>query len=268
MARSLLCDSATTSPTDWILKRILLAAGFGLALACVQTAALGQRVPVVGAGRGGGGRVGSPVRPVVPRPLPTAMPRPRFVGGPHFVRAGSGNFGFGVHPIHVFRHRRFLARRLFAFVPGFNFAWWPSCGPAWAWGWGFDCYPSPIYGYGFENYVTVQPYVGPAYIYGGEERDLVWLYLKDGTVLGVDDYWFVDGQMHYTTFEEGLIKPLEHVKPFDELDVQKTVFVNSRRGFRVVMRDEPWEKYLKDHPDLTPPELTAPELPPPQKNQP
>jgi len=34
-----------------------------------------------------------------------------------------------------------------------------------------------------------------------------------------------------------------------------------RRGFRLVFRDEPWQQYLKDHPDLTPPDLA-----PPQKN--
>jgi hypothetical protein len=31
--------------------------------------------------------------------------------------------------------------------------------------------------------------------------------------------------------------------------------VNSRRGFRVVMRNEPMEQYLRDYPDLDPPLL-------------
>jgi hypothetical protein len=35
-----------------------------------------------------------------------------------------------------------------------------------------------------------------------------------------------------------------------------------RRGFRMAFRDEPWQQYLKDHPDLTPPDLA-----PPQKDQ-
>jgi hypothetical protein len=51
------------------------------------------------------------------------------------------------------------------------------------------------------------------------------------------------------------------VIPFDELDLQRTIDVNTRRGFRMVLRDEPWQQYLKDHPDLTPPDLR-----PPQKN--
>jgi hypothetical protein len=45
------------------------------------------------------------------------------------------------------------------------------------------------------------------------------------------------------------------------LDVQKTIDVNTRRGFRVVMRNEPMEQYLRDYPDLTPPLLQ-----PSQKN--
>jgi hypothetical protein len=35
--------------------------------------------------------------------------------------------------------------------------------------------------------------------------------------------------------------------------------VNTRRGFRVVMRNEPLEQYLRDHPDLTPPLLERPQ---------
>ena len=51
----------------------------------------------------------------------------------------------------------------------------------------------------------------------------------------------------------------EDAAPIGDLDVQKTVDVNTRRGFRVVMRDEPVEQYMHDHPDLTSPLL---ELPP------
>jgi hypothetical protein len=114
------------------------------------------------------------------------------------------------------------------------------------------------YGYGFENYVTLQPYEVPAYLYASEERELVWLYLKDGTVYGVSDYWFVNGQVHFIAVEEGGAKSVEQTIPFGDLDVQKTVDVNARRGFRVVMRDEPIEQYMHDHPDLTPPLLEPP----------
>jgi hypothetical protein len=86
----------------------------------------------------------------------------------------------------------------------------------------------------------------------------VWLYLKDGTAYGVSDYWFVNGQVDFIAVEEGGAKSVEQTISFADLDVQKTVDVNARRGFRVVMRDEPIEQYMHDHPDVTPPLLKPP----------
>jgi hypothetical protein len=140
---------------------------------------------------------------------------------------------------------------------GFNSLWWPTCAPSL--GWEFDCYPVPFHGFDFENYIAQQTYVSPVYLYGGEERDLIWLYLKDGTVYGVTDYWLVNGQMHFSMVEDDPTKLAEHVIPYDELDVQKTIYVNTHRGFRIVFRDEPWQQYLKDHPDLTPPDVPPPQ---------
>jgi hypothetical protein len=125
--------------------------------------------------------------------------------------------------------------------------------------WGFDCYSSALYGFGFENYVTLPTYEDSLYLYGGAERDLVWLYLKDGTGYGVTDYWLVNGQMHFSLAEDDPTKRAEHAIPYDELDVQKTIYVNTHRGFRIVFRDEPWQQYLKDHPDLTPTDVPPPQ---------
>ena len=133
-------------------------------------------------------------------------------------------------------------------------------------GWGYDCYPVPFYGYGLGNYVPLQTYENPVYVYVPEERDLVWLYLKDGTVYDVTDYWFANGQVHFSMLEDDPTKPAEHVVPYNELDVQKTTYVNTRRGFRIVFRDEPWQQYLKDHPDLTPPDVPPSDLQPAQEN--
>jgi hypothetical protein len=83
----------------------------------------------------------------------------------------------------------------------------------------------------------------------------VWLYLKDGTAYSVRDYWFVDGQVHFIAVEQGGAKSVEQTIPLRDLDAPKTIDVNSRRGFLVVMRDEPLEQYLHDHPALTPPLL-------------
>jgi hypothetical protein len=142
---------------------------------------------------------------------------------------------------------------------GFNPAWWPTCGASW--GWGFNCYPLPFYTYGFDNRLTPQAYETPVYSYGREEHELVWLYLKNGTVYRVTDYWFVNGQAHFTMIEDDPTKPIEHVIPFDELDMQKTTYINTHRGFRIVYRDAPWQQYLRDHPDVTPTDM-----PPPQNN--
>ena len=95
-------------------------------------------------------------------------------------------------------------------------------------------------------------------MYGDYRRDLPQLYLKDGTMYSVTDYWLVDNQLHFTMIEEGGTKSVEHVIGFDELDLQTTIDVNTQRGFRFVLRNEPLEQYLRDHPDQTPPLWSAP----------
>jgi hypothetical protein len=57
--------------------------------------------------------------------------------------------------------------------------------------------------------------------------------------------------------EEDGTKAAEQVIPFDKRDLQKTD-ENTRRGFRFVLRNEPFEQYLRDHPDVTPPVETLP----------
>jgi len=114
-------------------------------------------------------------------------------------------------------------------------------------------------GYGLGNYLSgsnalyeTQPYEVPAYqplyLYSGPQRELVELYLKDGTVYDVTDYWVVDNEMHFTMTEDG--KSVEHTIPFDNLDLQKTIDVNTQRGFHFTLRNEPIEQYLQDHPEI------------------
>ncbi len=145
---------------------------------------------------------------------------------------------------------------------GWNALWWQGCGPFSLWY--FGCNTAPLYGYGlggygFGNYLSgssmqyePQPYEVPAYqplyLYSGPQRELVELYLKDGTVYEVTDYWLVNDELHFTTTEDG--KSVEHTIPFDDLDLQKTVDVNTQRGFHFVLRNEPMEQYLQDHPDI------------------
>ena len=203
-----------------------------------------------------GGRM-APPRVFVPPPPAHPISRPPAFTGPRPATAEPHTFHFHQGPVNTFRQHVFFGPQFFRFGPGwwFNYGWWPNyCPYYWSWGLGYGL---PFYGdgHGFENYVTLPAYEYPVYVYVPEGRDLVWLYLKDGNVYRVTDYWFVNSQVHFITFEEGGAKSTEKVMAVDELDLEKTIDVNTRRGFRVVMRDEPLEQYLRDHPDANPPLL-------------
>jgi hypothetical protein len=132
---------------------------------------------------------------------------------------------------------------------GYSSFWWP-CAPYW--GWGFACSSLPSYGYGFGS--SAAPfYVPPTYALSDAGRTLPRLYLKDGSVIEVTDYWVVGDQLHFTLEGETGAESGGHVIDFDQLDLQKTINVNTRLGFRFVLRDEPVEQYLRDHPDEEPP---------------
>ena len=279
-----LAGSFLKNLTGSILKKILFVAACVLGCVWVLTPALAQRPGVHPGGGGrpiGGGRMGAP--PSAPIARPPILRGPRGAGpraaGPRFGGIGPfgprGSLGFRPGPIPFFRSRLFFGAPFFRpevnmrFVGGLkvNSLWWPTCGPSlgWTWGAGFECYPFPFYGYnygpyGVGNNLIPEMYESPVYVYGGDSRDLIWLYRKDGAAYPVVDYWLVNGEMHFKMAEDDPTKPTDHAIPYGDVDVQKTIYVNSHRGFRVVFRDEPWQQYLKDHPDLTPPDV-----PPPQK---
>jgi len=219
---------------------------------------------------------GGPVGPRGPAAAPRGVPSiasPHVVGppmvragvrGPHFIVRPR----FGITPITAhfvprpgfgFRGRRFagLFVPLYRFPLGYGFhgVWWPTCAPALGemWNWGYNCYPSTFYGYGYENFAALTPYEAPVYWYAGAPPEEIWLYRNDGTMQAVTDYWFVNGEVHYQTSEDDPSNPAApHAFRYDDLDVQKTIFVNSRRGFRIVFRDAPWQQWMKDHPEQTP----------------
>lgn len=100
------------------------------------------------------------------------------------------------------------------------------------------------------------PAASPQYnAFGAERPDLPQLFLKDGTVLFVNDYWVVDDQLHFTIIEDEGGTPAEHVVPFEDLNLQKTIDVDTQRGFRFLLRNEPFEQYVRDHPTGPPPAL-------------
>jgi hypothetical protein len=189
------------------------------------------------------------------------------IGAPHVVAAPAIRPMFS-RPPNGFPGRSFLILRrpFFNRLPflwswqAFNSSWWLYCGPVWGWNSGCGDFLSSAPA--TEHYLAPPlTYANPVYIYSPYGQPLVQLCLQDGTVYNVNDYWFVNDQIHFTMLDESGTKSVEQVIAFDDLDAQTTIGVNSRRGFRVVMRDEPVEQYLRDHPDLTPPLLQ-----PTQKN--
>jgi len=136
---------------------------------------------------------------------------------------------------------------------GLNSCWWATCDLFWSWPLAYTTVSSP----GPTNYIS-QTYETTVNVYGEESEDLPQLFLKDGTILNVTDYWLVDGQLHFTMIDQNVTKPAEQVIPFDALDLQTTVDANTRRGFHFMLRNEPVDQYLRDHPDAPPSTATPP----------
>jgi hypothetical protein len=184
--------------------------------------------------------------PVVPNFFPPRRPiRP--VRGP--IQRGFGGFGLG--------------GPFFGGFDGFGLGWWglgfgwgPTCGPYW--GWGFGCEALPYYDYGYYNYgyseppptgglqaePTAPPENAPStYQYpppdtsqnsiSAEQFETV-LYLKDGTVYALTNYWLADGKLVYVTNYGG-----ENSISLYQIDLQKTVNVNASRGVNFTLRPKP-----------------------------
>lgn len=230
-------------------QKFLILAACALACAWFQPPiASAQHVGRAHAGGGGHFRVAGPIG--APHIASTLAPRPMFFRPPN---------GFPQRPLLILRHPFFIRPPFLWSWERFNYSWWLYCGPVW--GWNSGCDGQFFSAQTTEHYLAPPlTYASPVYIYSQDGHPLVELYLKDGTVYSVNDYWFVDNQIHFTRLDESGRKALEQVISFDDLDTQRTIDINSRRGFRVVMRNQPIEQYLRDHPDLTPPLLE------PQKN--
>jgi len=65
-------------------------------------------------------------------------------------------------------------------------------------------------------------------------RPTVLLYLKDGTTYAASDYWLQDGVLHYMVNYGG-----ESTLNMDELDLQRTVNENARRGINFSLHPSP-----------------------------
>jgi hypothetical protein len=75
----------------------------------------------------------------------------------------------------------------------------------------------------------------------------VVLFLKDGTVYAITDYWIADNKLHYVTNYGG-----ENSIPLDQLDIQRTVDVNAKRGINITLRPMPQSQQQAPEPDAQP----------------
>jgi hypothetical protein len=57
------------------------------------------------------------------------------------------------------------------------------------------------------------------------------LYLNDGTVYALTNYWVAGGRLHYVTQYGG-----ENSVAMDQVDMQRTVDVNAHRGVPITLR--------------------------------
>jgi hypothetical protein len=67
-----------------------------------------------------------------------------------------------------------------------------------------------------------------------ESAPTVLLYMKDGTTLPATDYWVADGKLHYRISYGG-----EEAIDMSQLDLQRTVDENAKRGVRFTLKPQP-----------------------------
>jgi hypothetical protein len=208
---------------------------------------------------GGGVHVSPPPLPAAPLYHPPAYSTPAAVPRiSAFAPRGVPSAGFrpSGRPIRPFPPVVIIVYPLLVGPPPlwqFNSCWWASCELFW----NLSYVMVPYYQYSPPNYVMAPQYEAPM-VYGEVSRDLPQLYLKDGSILSVTDYWVVDDRLHFKMIEADGARPVEHDIPFDQLDLQKTIDVNTRRGFTFMLRNEPFEQYVRDHPDTPPGDATPP----------
>jgi hypothetical protein len=68
----------------------------------------------------------------------------------------------------------------------------------------------------------------------GSSTSYVQLYLRDGAVFSVTDYWLADGKLHYTVYNGA-----EIAIDMDQLDLQRTVDENGSRGVPFMLKPGP-----------------------------
>jgi hypothetical protein len=92
--------------------------------------------------------------------------------------------------------------------------------------------PSGDTGSGIGSDVT--PDLGPDTGNIAESAPTVLLYLKDGTTFPATDYWVANGKLHYRISYGG-----ESSIEMNQLDLQRTVDENAKRGVRFTLKPQP-----------------------------
>ena len=216
--------------------------------------------------------VGAPPHvPPFPRRYPIFYPGFGFGGcfGPFFFGCGGGFFGGGFYGGGFYGGG-------FGFGLGYGYGY-GYCDPFWGCPAGLygSYYNGGYYGNQIYNATTDEssvsnefnpsrywgPSAPPEETGGGggassSSDSEVVLFLKDGTVYAITDYWIADNKLHYVTNYGG-----ENSIPLDQLDMQRTVDTNAKRGINITLRPTPQSQQAQPAPD----EQAAPEpAPPPQ----
>ena len=168
----------------------------------------------------------------------------------------------------------------FGLWPGWGFGFWdPFYWDSLSWGWpgyGYYGYPAAYpYGYGPSyddgSSYSAPPDFAPNDSYSGTDPNSasvapmqqdpqqpasaangavpVVLFLKDGSVYSVRDYWVSGGQLHYV-----LLNGREGAFDADQLDMQRTVDENARSGVQFTLKPSP--DGFAPAPSQTPPAAT------------
>jgi len=205
--------------------------------------------------------------------------------GPSTVRFGNSYYGYRGGYGWGFRGGCWNCGYPFGFGLGWGPGWgfgWPWLGywnsglywndPWWGWpGYGGYGYPaSYIYGYPYvdsgsnssqpENYPDTDTYTPPvdqsssAGVSGGDSAPPILLFMKDGSVDSVRDYWISGGQIHYI-----FLNGAESAIDMDQLDLQRTVDENAKSGVQFTLKPNP--NSFAPAPEA-PPAATSPSAPP------
>ena len=177
-----------------------------------------------------------------------------FGDGHNFWRDGSANRIVGEQaPATAIRRRIWPVRGRPIFYPVFYPTFYPefwglgwgagfgTCDPFWGWnaGCGFPYGDYLLGGYGEGYFGPSEPSYEPVPSdknTNGEQDELV-LYLTDGTVYLISNYWLTNDQIHYRTSGGE-----EHAIDLQQVDLQKTVDVNAKRGVEFTLRPGPAAK--------------------------